>query len=43
MEELLGLLGRLLLGMTAQLNLMEVNHPLPRDSVLLAQKLHWML
>jgi hypothetical protein len=29
--------------MTASLNLVEVNRPSPHDSVLLTQKLHWML
>jgi hypothetical protein len=29
--------------MMAPLNLVEANHPLPRESVLLTQKLHWML
>jgi hypothetical protein len=29
--------------MVAPLNLEELNHPSPRDLVLLTQKLHWML
>jgi hypothetical protein len=29
--------------MMASMNLVEVNRPSPRDSVLLTQKLHWML
>jgi hypothetical protein len=29
--------------MTAPLNLIEMNHPPSYDSVLLTQKLHWML
>jgi hypothetical protein len=29
--------------MTAPPNLVEANHPLPHESVLLTQKLHWML
>jgi hypothetical protein len=43
MEELLGLPCSLFLGMMAPLNLVEGNHPSPHDSVLLTQKLHWML
>jgi hypothetical protein len=43
MEELLGLSCSLFLGMTAPLNLVEANHLLPHDSVLLTQKLQWML
>jgi hypothetical protein len=29
--------------MMAPLNLIEVNCPLPHDSILMTQKLHWML
>jgi hypothetical protein len=43
MEELLGLSCSLFLGMTAPLNLVEANHLLPHDSVLLTEKLQWML
>jgi hypothetical protein len=32
-----------MLRMAAPLNLEEVNHPMPCDSVLLTQNLHWML
>jgi hypothetical protein len=32
-----------LLKITAPLNLVEVNNPSPRNSVLLTQNLHWML
>jgi hypothetical protein len=42
-EEILGLPCSLFLGMMAPLNLIEMNRPLPHDSVLLTQKLHWML
>jgi hypothetical protein len=42
-EKILGLPSSLFLGMTAPLNLIESNHPLPHDSVLLTQNLHWML
>jgi hypothetical protein len=43
MEEILDLPCNLLLRMTAPLNLVELNRPPPQDSVLLTQKLHWML
>jgi hypothetical protein len=43
MEELLDLPCSLLLGMMAPLILLEANCPSPRDSVLLTQKVHWML
>jgi hypothetical protein len=42
-EEILGLPCSLFLGMMAPLNLIEMNRPLHHDSVLLTQKLHWML
>jgi hypothetical protein len=42
-EEILGLPCSLFLKITAPLNLIESNHPSPHDSVLLTQKLHWML
>jgi hypothetical protein len=42
-KELLGLPCSLFLGMMPLVNLVEVNHLSPRDSVLLTQKLHWML
>jgi hypothetical protein len=41
--EILGPPCSLLLGMMAPLNLIESNCPSPHDSVLLTQKLHWML
>jgi hypothetical protein len=41
-EKILGLPSSLFLVVTAPLNLIETNHPLPHDSVLLNQKLHWM-
>jgi hypothetical protein len=43
MEEILSLPCSLLLGMMTTLNLVEANRLSPRDSVLLTQKLHWML
>jgi hypothetical protein len=43
MKKFLSLPCSLLLGMVAPLNLIEVNHSMPHDSVLLIQNLHWML
>jgi hypothetical protein len=43
MEKFLDLRSRLLLKMAAPLNFKELNHSMPRDSVLLIQNLHWML
>jgi hypothetical protein len=43
MEEILGHPCSLFLGMTTPLNLAELNHSSPHDSVLLTQKLRWML
>jgi hypothetical protein len=42
-EKILGFPSSLFLRMTAPLNLIESDHPSPHDSVLLTQKLHWML
>jgi hypothetical protein len=42
-EEIVSLACSLFLRMMAPLNLIESNHPSPHDSVLLTQKLHWML
>jgi hypothetical protein len=42
-EEILGLPCSPFLRMTAPLNLVEINRLPPHDSVLLIQKLHWML
>jgi hypothetical protein len=42
-EEILGLPCILFLGIMAPLNLIKSNRPSPHDSVLLTQKLHWML
>jgi hypothetical protein len=43
MKKFLSLPCSLLLRMMAPLNLEEFNRPMPRDSVLLTQNLHWML
>jgi hypothetical protein len=42
-EKILGLPGSLFLRVTVSLNLIESDSPSPLDSVLLPQKLHWML
>jgi hypothetical protein len=42
-EEILGLPCILFLGIMAPLNLIKSNRLSPHDSVLLTQKLHWML
>jgi hypothetical protein len=41
--KILGLPSSLILRMTPPLTLIESNHPLPHDSILLTQKFHWML
>jgi hypothetical protein len=42
-KKFLGLPCSLLLRMTAPLNLEELNHSMPRDSILPIQNLHWTL
>jgi hypothetical protein len=42
-EEILSLSGSLFLRMMAPLNLIELDRLSPHDSILLTQKLHWML
>jgi hypothetical protein len=42
-EKILDFPSSLFLGMMTPLNLIELNRSPPHDSVLLTQKLHWML